>query len=110
MRDDKKYLYRRNLPYRTGLKASVSHKISLHVWHDLTHLYKVEQGERRLDVIEYIWYCAALGLILMLALMLYSTTQFHRINQLLKINFESSYPTNGTDCVLFLKSHLFFTF
>lgn len=66
MRDDKKYLYRRNLPYRTGLKASVSHKISLstislHVWHDLTHLYKVEQGERRLDVIEYIWYCTALG-------------------------------------------------
>ena len=24
-------------------------------------IYKVEQGERRLDVIEYIWYCTALG-------------------------------------------------
>ncbi len=24
-------------------------------WHDLIHLYKVEQSERRLDVIEYIW-------------------------------------------------------
>lgn len=24
-------------------------------------IYKVEQGERRLDVVEYIWYCTALG-------------------------------------------------
>lgn len=23
---------------------------------------KVEQGERRLDVVEYVWYCAALGI------------------------------------------------
>ncbi|HHG5368148.1 TPA: helix-turn-helix domain-containing protein [Pseudomonas aeruginosa] len=29
----------------------------------VTHSYvqKVETGERRLDVVEYVWYCAALG-------------------------------------------------
>ena len=25
-------------------------------------IYKVEQGERRLDVVEYIWYCIALNI------------------------------------------------
>jgi hypothetical protein len=73
-------------------------------------IYKVEQGERCLMSLNTFGIALHLGLILMLALMLYSTTQFHRINQLLKINFESSYPTNGTDCVIFFKSHLFFTF
>ena len=24
-------------------------------------IYKVEQGERRLDVVEYVWYCRKLG-------------------------------------------------
>lgn len=27
-----------------------------------SYVHKVEQGERRLDVIEYVWYCKALGL------------------------------------------------
>ena len=26
-----------------------------------TYVHKVEQGERRLDVVEYVWYCQALG-------------------------------------------------
>ncbi|WP_120430539.1 helix-turn-helix domain-containing protein [Acinetobacter baylyi] len=25
-------------------------------------IQKVEQGERRLDVVEYVWYCSALGI------------------------------------------------
>jgi hypothetical protein len=32
---------------------------------DKPHSYvqKVEQGERRLDVVEYVWYCRILGII-----------------------------------------------
>lgn len=26
-----------------------------------TYVQKVEQGERRLDVVEYVWYCSSLG-------------------------------------------------
>lgn len=27
-----------------------------------SYVQKIEQGERRLDVIEYLWYCTALGI------------------------------------------------
>ncbi len=27
-----------------------------------TYIHKVEQGDRRLDVVEYLWYCEALGI------------------------------------------------
>lgn len=27
-----------------------------------SYIQKIEQGERRLDVVEYVWYCLALGI------------------------------------------------
>lgn len=26
-----------------------------------SYIHKIEQGDRRLDVVEYVWYCNALG-------------------------------------------------
>ena len=37
-----------------SLSARMDHKSH-------SYVQKIEQGERRLDVIEYLWYCTALG-------------------------------------------------
>ena len=37
------------------------HNLATRMARPHSFIYKVEQGERRLDVIEYIWYCTALG-------------------------------------------------
>ena len=38
------------------------HNLATRMARPHSFIYKVEQGERRLDVIEYIWYCIALNI------------------------------------------------
>ena len=40
----------------------IMHNLATRMARPHSFIYKVEQGERRLDVVEYIWYCIALNI------------------------------------------------
>ena len=40
----------------------IMHNLVTRIARPHSFIYKVEQGERRLDVVEYIWYCIALNI------------------------------------------------
>ena len=44
------------------LQNLTMHNLATRMARPHSFIYKVEQGERRLDVIEYIWYCIALNI------------------------------------------------
>ena len=44
------------------LQNLTMHNLATRMARPHSFIYKVEQGERRLDVVEYIWYCIALNI------------------------------------------------
>ena len=44
------------------LQNLTMHNLATRMARPHSFIYKVEQGERRLDVVEFVWYCTALGI------------------------------------------------